>query len=102
MKKLVLYIYAMLKELLWGSGIPVEVSPIGSGYFLRAGVLSRDIDKAYYWAFGEGWQQMLLKESPHRWNALHPDLPVIYGHDAIDKTMEMIACEYIKVVLRES
>lgn len=39
---------------------------------------------------------MLLKDSPARWRELHPDLHPIYGHESIEKTMEMIGREYIK------
>lgn len=47
------------------------------------------------WAYGEGWQTVLLKDLYHRWNEKHSDIFEIKGFDSVKESNRRIAKAYL-------
>ena len=63
----------------------------------KAGVPDDETEKCLRWAFGDGWDTCLIMTWCDRWNELHPDLFMMYGSDVIQRSLEMVGEEYVKM-----
>ncbi len=70
------------------------------GYYLYLQGLGlkdeEEIEEFLSWAFGYGYELLLITESHNAWNKLHPDLFVLYGSDLLSYSYERMVKAFLE------